>query len=67
MSEYGNKETGEEKVGTNRGTSWGFSLGAALGIVLWITTGNFIFFPIFVGAGLSIGLATGAERDQKAS
>jgi hypothetical protein len=35
----------------------GLLIGAALGVVLWLTTDTFVFFPVFAGAGLSIGLA----------
>lgn len=46
------------------GVSLGLLFGAALGIIIWIVADQFIFFPIFVGAGLSIGVAVGAGYAQ---
>jgi len=44
------------------GMAMGMLFGAALGVVLWVATANLVFFPIFVGAGLSIGLAIDNAR-----
>ena len=47
------------------GISLGLLLGAAVGITLWLLTEQFVFFPIFVGSGLTVGVAVGASIDQQ--
>jgi hypothetical protein len=47
-----------------RGLVAGFVFGVALGIVLWMATDTFVFFPVFFGAGLSIGLALDNARSR---
>jgi hypothetical protein len=44
------------------GMSAGMLLGAALGTVVWLSTGQFVFWVIFMGGGLVIGLALGSTR-----
>ena len=39
--------------------------GAALGVVIWLITDTFVFFPVFIGAGLSAGMAVGAAKDKE--
>ena len=46
------------------GLSAGLAAGAGLGVTLWLATGQFIFFPIFVGAGISVGVAIDAAKNQ---
>jgi hypothetical protein len=41
------------------GMSIGMLLGALLGIVVWISTGEFVFWVIFMGGGMTTGLALG--------
>lgn len=42
------------------GMSVGMLFGAALGVVVWISTGEFVFWVIFLGAGMTLGLAIGS-------
>jgi len=44
------------------GMSLGMLIGAGLGTILWILTDEFIFWVIFTGAGLTLGLALGSAR-----
>jgi hypothetical protein len=41
------------------GMSIGMVLGALLGTVVWISTGEFVFWVIFMGGGMTVGLAAG--------
>ena len=66
MSEEKNKDTYSGMSYTDRGMTLGMLFGAALGVVIWLTSGLFVFFPVFVGAGFSIGLAIGKEREKEA-
>ena len=63
MSENKNKQSAEETNFSALGVSLGMLFGAALGLVIWIATDTFVFFPVFIGAGLTVGLAIGAGRD----
>ena len=65
MSEDKNKEPSSEMSYTGRGITMGMLFGAALGLVIWLTSGIFVFFPVFVGAGLTIGIAIGMEQDEE--
>ena len=65
MSGDKNGQPGNKTSYTGLGVSLGLLFGAALGVVLWLATDSFVFFPVFVGAGLSIGVALGAARDQQ--
>lgn len=47
------------------GISLGLLFGAAMGITLWLLTEQFVFFPVFVGSGLTVGVAIGASIDQQ--
>lgn len=40
-------------------------IGVALGVVLRVVTGNIVFFPVFVGACLSIGLVVDNAPPEK--
>lgn len=44
------------------GMSVGMLFGAALGTVVWISTGQFVFWVIFIGGGMTVGLAIGQAR-----
>jgi hypothetical protein len=65
MPENGNGRSSREATETGRGLALGLIFGVALGLVLWSATDVIAFFPIFVGAGISIGLAIGAARDKE--
>ncbi|MDH4142026.1 MAG: hypothetical protein OEV61_05395 [Chloroflexota bacterium] len=43
------------------GMSVGMLLGAILGAIVWLSTGQFVFWVIFVGGGMSAGLAIGSS------
>lgn len=65
MSTSNEKQTPKETNYSSLGTSLGLLFGVALGLVIWLTTDTFVFFPVFIGAGLTVGLAAGAERDKR--
>ena len=65
MSDNKNSPSGNETNYTGLGVGLGLLFGTALGVVLWMATDSIVFFPVFVGAGLSIGVALGAARDQQ--
>lgn len=44
------------------GMSLGMLFGAALGTIVWISTDEFVFWVIFMGAGMTLGLALGSAR-----
>jgi UDP-N-acetylmuramyl pentapeptide phosphotransferase/UDP-N-acetylglucosamine-1-phosphate transferase len=44
---------------TSLGMSVGMLLGAALGVIVWNSTGEFVFWVVFVGAGMTVGMAAG--------
>lgn len=35
----------------------GMLLGAALGVIIWLTTDLFVFFPVFIAVGTTLGIA----------
>lgn len=39
------------------GISMGFGAGSVVGVVLWLVTGSFVWYPVFVGVGLVFGVA----------
>jgi len=41
------------------GMSVGMLLGGVLGAVVWLSTGQFVFWVVFVGAGMTVGMAAG--------
>jgi hypothetical protein len=43
------------------GMSVGMLLGALLGVIVWVSTGDFVFWVIFVGGGMVSGLAVGSS------
>lgn len=47
------------------GLSAGLLLGAALGTIVWLSTGEFVFWVIFMGGGMVIGLALGSATASK--
>ena len=50
---------------TSLGMSLGMLSGAVLGVIVWISTGEFVFWVVFIGGGMVSGLAIGrslAER-----
>jgi hypothetical protein len=44
------------------GMSAGMLFGAALGAIVWMSTGEFVFWVIFMGGGMVLGLAIGSAR-----
>jgi len=44
------------------GMSVGMLFGAALGAIVWISTGDFVFWVIFMGGGMVLGLGIGSAR-----
>lgn len=44
------------------GMSVGMLFGAALGTIVWLSTGQFVFWVIFMGAGMTLGMAIGQAR-----
>jgi hypothetical protein len=44
------------------GLSLGLLFGAILGTIVWISTDEFVFWVIFMGAGMTLGLALGSAR-----
>jgi hypothetical protein len=49
------------------GTALGMMGGAALGFAVWMATDLFVFFPVFIGAGLPVGNAIGQRLVEKYS
>ena len=44
------------------GMSAGMLFGAALGTIVWLSTGEFVFWVVFMGGGMVTGLALGTAR-----
>ena len=44
------------------GMAGGMLFGAALGTIVWLSTGEFVFWVIFLGGGLTLGLAIDAAN-----
>lgn len=40
-------------------------LGGVVGFVIWMVTDAFVFLPVFLGAGLTIGLAWGMRSQDR--
>lgn len=36
--------------------------GAVVGFIIWMVTDIFVFLPVFIGAGLTVGLAWGIRN-----
>lgn len=51
---------------TALGMSVGLLFGATLGTIVWLSTGEVVFWVIFVGGGMVVGLALGSARAPKA-
>ena len=47
------------------GMSAGMLLGAVLGAIVWLSTGQFVFWVIFTGGGMVTGLAIGSASAEK--
>lgn len=47
------------------GMAGGMLFGAVLGTIVWISTGDFTFWVVFIGGGLATGLAIGSARAPK--
>lgn len=39
--------------------------GALVGFIIWMVTDMFVFLPVFIGAGLTVGLAWGIRNQDK--
>lgn len=48
------------------GLAAGMLLGGALGTIVWISTGEFVSWVIFMGGGLVLGLSIGTAAARKA-
>lgn len=35
----------------------GMGIGAAIGVIIWLTTDLFVFFPVFIAVGTTLGIA----------
>lgn len=44
------------------GMAGGMLFGAALGTIVWLSTGEFVFWVIFLGGGMTLGLAIDASN-----
>lgn len=44
------------------GMAGGMLFGAALGTIVWLSTGDFVFWVVFMGGGMVTGLAIGSAR-----
>lgn len=40
----------------------GMLLGAVIGFAIWMGTGDFVFFPVFLGVGVVFGMLFSAQR-----
>lgn len=47
------------------GVALGMLGGGILGAIVWFSTGEFVFLPIFVGGGLTVGLGAGAALENR--
>jgi F0F1-type ATP synthase assembly protein I len=39
--------------------------GALVGFIIWMVTDMFVFLPVFIGAGLTVGLAWGMRHQDE--
>lgn len=39
--------------------------GAVVGFIIWIATDTFVFLPVFIGVGLTIGLVWGMRNQER--
>jgi hypothetical protein len=39
--------------------------GAVFGAFIWLTTDTFVFFPVFIGAGMVAGMALGGSKSRE--
>lgn len=46
--------------GASLGLAPGMVSGAGLGLILWMATGEFVLWIVFLGAGMTLGLAIGS-------
>ena len=40
----------------------GMLFGGVLGTIVWLSTGQFVFWVVFLGGGMTVGLAIGQAR-----
>jgi hypothetical protein len=52
---------------TALGMAVGMLFGAALGVIVWISTGEFVFWVIFLGGGMTVGMALGRAVAERSS
>ena len=55
----------EKQRKTEVGMSIGMVCGALFGFALWMLTDTFIWLPVFIGCGLSVGMAIGSAAGEK--
>ncbi|MCP4935490.1 MAG: hypothetical protein GY927_15120 [bacterium] len=65
MSENKKKQSVKENHYTHQGLTYGIIYGVSLGLIFSAAADSFAFFPIFTGAGISLGLALGAKKDKE--
>ena len=61
MRTSGERQTLDRQRATTLGMSLGMLFGAALGTVVWVSTDQFVFWVIFMGGGMAVGLAIGSS------
>jgi hypothetical protein len=47
------------------GMSIGMLFGALLGVIVWVSTGDFVFWVVFTGGGMVTGLALGTSLAER--
>ena len=62
MPDNENQGTSNETARAGRGLALGLIFGTALGLALWFVTDIPVFFPVFAGAGICIGLVIDARE-----
>lgn len=65
MSNKQYSQTTDKTDYSNLGMVLGMLLGTSIGLVMWQVTDTFSFFPILMGAGLSIGVSVGVALDRQ--
>lgn len=55
----------EEKDRGSTGPALGLCFGSALGLLVYVVTGDIIWFPIWVAIGCGLGFATGDSGKHK--
>lgn len=64
MASSGPLSPDNSKAYGSQGLILGIIFGTVTGIIIWQVTGLFVYFPIFIAAGLAIGTSLGFGLDQ---